>query len=234
MHSTELREEMLGPHSPASKAKFSSKHLNKLGPSHLKSNWSHRHLISGFPPAAGMCTFDSPRSLEGCKGTAENDHRLHAQWIEHGLCSFVNLKRHCQDLQVKNWTKHASFLSDRGNLIKTLRILRKQLLCFLSNFLCVGLSKLLFCAPQDERPPTEAPVSAHPWKWHCGTLPEVRVWLCFNADSINFKHLCNSKKAEREIKGKSSVCQGEADKFVKGENSLSSLWVGVTNKSESP
>lgn len=38
MHSTESREEMLGPHSPASKATFSSKHLSRLGPSHLKSN----------------------------------------------------------------------------------------------------------------------------------------------------------------------------------------------------
>ena len=40
------------------------------------------------------------------------------------------------------------------------------------------------------------------------------------------------KKKKKQRKEKSSVCPGEADKFVKGENSLSSLWVGVTNKSE--
>lgn len=125
MHSTEWRKETPRPHTLASAARFSSKHLNKLGSSHLKSYSSHRHLIGELPPAAGMCTFDSPRSLKGCKGTAENDHRLRAQWIEHGLCSFVNLKRHCQDLKVKNWTKHAPFLSDGENLIKTLRILGK-------------------------------------------------------------------------------------------------------------
>lgn len=79
MHSTERKEETQGPHSPASKARLGSKHLNKLGLSPLQSNSSHRQLIKGLPPAAGMCTFDSPRSLKGCKGTAENDHGLRAQ-----------------------------------------------------------------------------------------------------------------------------------------------------------
>lgn len=125
MHSTEWREEPLGPHSLGSMARLSSKHLNKLGSSRLKSYLSHRHLIRELPSAAGMCTFDSPRSLKGCKGTAEDDHRLRAQWIEHGLCSFVDLRRHCQDLKVKNWTKHAPFLSDGENLIKALWILGK-------------------------------------------------------------------------------------------------------------
>lgn len=41
------------------------------------------------------------------------------------------------------------------------------------------------------------------------------------------------KKEEKEKQRKSSVYQGKADKFMKGEDSLSSLWVGVTNKSES-
>ena len=40
------------------------------------------------------------------------------------------------------------------------------------------------------------------------------------------------KKKKKQSKEKSFVCPWEADKFVKGENSLSSLWVGVTNKSE--
>lgn len=58
-----------------------------------------------------------------------------------------------------------------------------------------------------------------------------------NADRI-ISNICvaakkKKKKAKKENKRKSSVCQGEANKFVKGENSLSSLWVGVTNKSES-
>ena len=142
MHSTEWREETLGRHSPGSTARFSSKHLNKLGSSHLKSYSSHGHLVSELPPAAGMCTFDSPRSLKGCKGTAKNDHRLRAQWIEHGLCSFVDLKRHCQDLKVKNWTKHAPVLSDGENLIKALKFWESSYFPFL--FVCFWFLVLVF------------------------------------------------------------------------------------------
>lgn len=188
---------MLGPHSPANKATFSSEHLNKWGPSHQKSNWSHRHLIGGFPPAAGMCTFDSPRRLEGCKGTAENDRRLRA----HDQCSFVNLKRHCQDLKVKNWTKHALFLSDREKSDKSTQNPGKTAaLLFIKLTLCGAHKTFVLCSPRWGRPPTEAPVSAHSWNWYCGTLPEVQVWLYSNADRVNFKHLCNSKTAKKEKK----------------------------------
>lgn len=224
MHSTEGREKTLWPHSPASTARFRSKHLNKWGSSHLKSNSSHRHLLSGLPPAAGMCTFDSPRSLKGCKGTAENDHRLRAQWIEHGLCSFVNLKRHCQDLKVKNWTKHASFLSDRENLIKALRIWEKTATCLFVKVTGCGARKaFVFVLPRAWEAPSRGSLGAHLLKltlWNSSISSSYGFY--FNADRI-ISNICATAKRQRQKKKRkkekkqSSVCQGEADNFWRGE-----------------
>lgn len=238
-HCTPLSEvkRWQGPRSLGSMARFPSKYWNKLGSSHLKSSWSHRHLISELPSAAGMCTFDSPRSLKGCKGTAENDHRLRAQWIEQGLCSFVDLKRHCQDLKVKNWTRHALFLSDGEKSDKKHSEFWENNyfpFFFFFKIYFFGTHKtFVLCSPGHRKHPAEDYIGACPPTDIMELFHKFKLWLLIQCRQDHIKHLCSSKKRQRKKRKERAVCQGEADKFVKGENSLSSLWVGVTNKSES-
>lgn len=81
----------------------------------------------------------------------------------------------------------------------------------------------VLCSPGHRKHPAEDYIGACPPTDIMELFHKFKLWLLIQCRQDHIKHLCSSKKRQRKKRKERAVCQGEADKFVKGENSLSSL-----------
>lgn len=88
----------------------SSKHGNKLG----SSIWRASQATDTSSVGSLLLQECVPLTLPGVWKAVKEQLRKTTDSMhnEHGLGALFNLKRHCQELKVKNQTKHALFLSD--------------------------------------------------------------------------------------------------------------------------
>lgn len=175
-----------------------------------------------------MCTFDSPRRLEGCKGTADKNHRLRAQWIEHGLGALVNLKRHCQGAKGQKLDQTCKVFIWLERLIKIIQNAGETVFtCLLVYKICFKWNSqtFRFVFPRVWETPGSGSCWHPPSHTHIvGLFHKFQLWLLLQCRRDYFKHLCNSAgsgeakgKEKKKKKRKGSVCQEEADKFVEGK-----------------